>query len=163
LNQIAKYSAVIVIAVLASAITSYEVTSNLEMIAQNPQLPQANNDPIETRVNLTISRVYIANPNSASYIEVAFGKAVHNLTIVYRYTALNGTTFISSVDYGNYEPTWNTGDTISPGDIPSLRFRIPDDIILVSSSVKMYYAGEGGGYAWDIFPQVEAIEAYGYA
>lgn len=164
MNEIAKYSVVIVIAVLASAITSYEVASNFHVTAQNPQLPQSSDDHIQTRVNLTISRVDINGPNSASYVEVQFSEAVHNLTIIYRYTALNGTTSMRSVDYGGiYDPAWHNGDIVSPELVASIRFRIPNDILLVSSSITTYYAGEGGGLAWDVSPQVEAVEAYGFA
>jgi len=160
MNEAVKYLLVFVGALLISGVTSFEVTAYLQTISQNNLLPQTSSNSTQTKVDLTVNQVHF-DPVGANYVEVGISELVYNLTIVYSYTTLNGTTIVKSVDYGSYVPSWQ-GILISPGTIPHLSFRIPDDIIRLSSSVKTNNI-DGGSLTWDVIPQVQVIDVYGYS
>lgn len=166
MNGKTKYLALVVLIVSISFLTSYVTVSFLD--TQNAQASQSTvNTPnysndTKTKVSLTAKSIrfdidYYGN----NLVQLATDKTVDNLTIVYRYTCLNGTVLTESVDYGRYSPSWGEGAVIDPGRVPNVYFRIPWSIIHDSSSTK---TDETTGYTiWDVSPQVEVLEIYGYA
>ncbi|MCW4024141.1 MAG: hypothetical protein NWF01_03805 [Candidatus Bathyarchaeota archaeon] len=82
------------------------------------------------------------------------------MTIVYQYTTIAGTTLTESFDYGSYYPTWNPNHAVSPGEHHFQYYEIPQYIIKASSTMKWTSAG---CLIFDIAPQVQITEIYGYS
>ena len=159
-----QYIGIIVVVILVSVSTSYLTTIVLEnknnLQQQNVQ-PNITQNITRTKVNLTAKSINFNVDASGNYVKVETNQALDNLTITYKYACLNGTIFTESVDYGSIAPYWGVGVMIEAGKIPELNFLIPEHIIRASSSLK---TNENSGVTiWDIRPQVEVLEIYGYS
>lgn len=160
MNGKTKYLALTILTVLISFLTSYATVSLLDTHTPQNTVNTLNYNETETKISLTPKSIkFDIDYHGNNLVGIATDKTVDNLTIVYRYTCLNGTVFTESVDYGRYSPSWGEGAVIDPGNAPNVYFRIPWVIILDSSSTKW---DETIGYTvWDVSPQVEVLEIYG--
>ena len=149
-----KYLIMVLITILVSSATSY-ITTTLTM--QNIQNDSQNKT--KTKVNFDVKGVNFDIDMVFNTVHTNPNVNVDNLTIVYQYTCPNGTKFTESIDYGSYTPTWGSGAVIDPGGAPDVYFRIPEYIIRASSSTMTNEYGT----KWDVYPQVEVLEIYGYS
>ena len=158
MNGKIKYLVILILALLVSAATSYVTTLSLLSINTEGSQQQASQDTSKTKVTLVAQNITFRTGEDNSVVKIATDLSLDNLTIVYRYTCLNGTIFTESIDYGRYNPRWGQGALIDIGDVPGVYFVIPDYIIHASSSVK----STQGALTWIVPPQVEVVEIYGY-
>jgi hypothetical protein len=161
-----KFLIIILTAILLSTATSYITTiltlQNIqnELEQQINQQQQPSQNTTKTKVNFNVKEIHFDIGMTFNYVSSEPNLSVDNLTIVYQYTRLNGTTITESIDYGSYTPVWGANSIIDVGSVPIVSFRIPDYIIYASSSTKRNAADF---LVWDVYPQVEVLEIYGYA
>jgi hypothetical protein len=171
MNEKAKYFALVIITALAvSAITSYVTTLSLQN-AQNTQQPEPSQQPSQntTKISINVTGIEFTGDSSGNnFVQVSMDMALNNVTVVYNYTCLNGTVFTDTINYGRCDPAWVAGNVIEPGGVtPDLTLRIPGYIVHASSSTKTEERIDEYGRTyevtvWDVYPQVEVLEAYGY-
>lgn len=158
----AKYLAILLLTVLISAITSYATTLSLNPIdTQNLQEMQelSSQDALKTKVNLLVEYLEF-DPPFGGKVKVKTDLALENLTVVYRYTCINGTVITNSIDYGRCVPSLGFGFVLEAGGtLPDVYFKIPEYIVSASSS---RIKDELGFLHFDIQPQIEVLEVYGY-
>ena len=160
-----KYLLIILIAVLFSTAASY-ITTTLTMQNIKNQLEQQINQQqpaqniTKTKVNFNVTEINFDIDMTFNIVSTEPNLSVDNLTIIYQYTCLNETTITENIDYGSYTPVWGANSIIDVGSVPTVSFRIPDYIIYASSSTKRNALGF---LVWDVYPQVEVLEIYGYA
>jgi hypothetical protein len=160
MNEKAKYLAILILAVIVSAATSYVTT--LSSPATDVK------GLVEQQVAEQLSSSKVTPPYEVSFfaagnsIVTIYSKiSLENLTIVYKYTCLeNGTTVTRSINYGSFVPAWGAGAVIEAGAVPQALYKIPDDIIQASSTTKL---NANDCIVFDIQPKCEVLEVYGYA
>jgi hypothetical protein len=103
MNEKAKYLAILLLAMLVSATTSYIISYSTGAKGLENQQASGIQSPDGNRIDLQ-TREIIFDATGPDYVIVAIAKAVDNLTIVYQYTCLNGTVLTESIDYGSYTP-----------------------------------------------------------
>ena len=177
MNSTLKYAVVLVLVVIVSMATSYVTTLSLNKSNQqssnspSPQLtsspsPQPKNTPTPQTTDNKIFPTYnVTFQVFRSYVSVYSNMVVHNLTIAYQYTSLNGTLYKTEIDYGDYFPGYGVGEMIEPGQLPYLTYRIPQSIMDDCSKVHTTYSPSDGtplSYSWEIYPQLNVTEVYGY-
>ncbi len=96
---------------------------------------------------------------------------IYNLTVVYKYIPTseyarqlqvpNGTLLSQATTYGDYIPSWGPVAIVENGTIPYSILKIPDDIMMVCS--RSHRDEYRGGYLWDVYPQLNVTEVYGYS
>jgi hypothetical protein len=124
---------------------------------ETEQILSPNNTP--SKVSLAVQAVEFQPPFQGK-VEVKTDMALNNLTIVYRYTCLNGTVFTENIDYGKCIPSWGSGTVLEQGgEIPTIYFKIPEYIVSSSSS----RTTDALGFVhFGVEPQIEILEIYGY-
>jgi hypothetical protein len=160
-----KFLIIILTAILLSTATSYITTiltlQNIqnELEQQINQQQQPSQNTTKTKVNFNVKEIHFDIGMTFNYVSSEPNLSVDNLTIVYQYTCRNDTTITENIDYGSYTPVWGANSIIDAGGVPIVSFRIPDYIIYASSSTKRNALGF---LVWDVSPQVEVLEIYGY-
>lgn len=157
MNDNAKYALVLVISVIASALTSYAITINLN---SNIQANGSQSNSNQQTTNLTeTTKIFPINYTSyfsfthddASYVIVYSNVAMHNLTIVFRYKTWEGQTKTESVNYGDYYPTRNPNHEVeSLNDNCYQYYKVPK---VIQDSYEVI--GKT--------PSIEILEVYGYS
>ncbi len=162
MRETAKYLIVVFIAILVSAATSYVVTLSIQPTIQPHPSSSPSPQPTSTKILPTYN---VTLDISRSFVSVYSSIVVHNLTISYHYTSLNGTEYTSEIGYGDYYPAWGVGQMIEAGKLPYLSYRIPQSIMDECSKVKITYDRYWSplSYSWDIYPQLNVTEVYGYS
>jgi hypothetical protein len=168
MSNTTKLVAIIVVVVFTSALTSYATNilflDNAQPVSQNTSssTPQPTQETSEasTKIHADSFNVSFAAQDSSSYVMVYSDMPMDDLTIALKYTCTNGTTLRKEIVYGDYNPTWNPGYAVQPGEIPYQEYRIPDYIIKATSTTKW---NPNGYWVFDIYPQVEILEVYGYS
>jgi hypothetical protein len=160
-----KYLIIILTAILLSTAASY-ITTTLTMqnikneLEQQINQQQPGQNTTKTKINFNIKEINFDIDMTFNIVSTEPNLSVDNLTIVYQYTCRNDTTITENIDYGSYTPVWGANSIIDAGGVPIVSFRIPDYIIYASSSTKRNALGF---LVWDVSPQVEVLEIYGYA
>ena len=169
MNEKMKYVTILLLAVVVSSATSYLTTlavypSNAPQPSISPIL-QPTISPTLQPTSIRILPTYnVTISVEDSYVQVFSTVAFHNLTIVYQYTTLNGTSKTAEVGYGDYYPIWGVGVIIDSGAIPYVTCRIPNSIMSACSTTKIIYTdGIQSGIQFDIYPQLNVTEVYGYS
>ena len=169
MSEKAKFTVFLIIVVLVSAITTYLTNLALDSTQITPnqsdsqQTPQDTETPSNTKI-FPDYEVNLSPLDSDSKVIVTSGVSIKDLTIVYQYTSLNGTTYTEEVNYGDYHPTWSPNNVIEPGEIQFQFYRIPQSIISACSSTKARHDSDGDliGYEWDVYPKL-TVTVYGYS
>ena len=160
MNEKTKYLTALILAVVVSAATSYIVTLSLptpivEALVEQEVAKQLS----PNKVNLPYEVSFFAAGHSL--VTIYSKTTVENLTIVYKYKILEDETMATtSVEYGTFIPAWGAGAVIEAGAVPEALYKIPNDIIQACSTTK---TNEHGNIVFDIPPQLEIIEVYGYS
>jgi hypothetical protein len=164
MNEKTKYLAILLVAAIVSAATSYTATLSLPKatvtVADVESL-------VEQQVTEELSPVKVTLVNEVSfwapgpsYVKAYSDVTLKNLTIVYKYTCLgNGTVTTKSIEYGTFIPAWGAGTIIEAGAVPEGLYKIPDYIIQASSTTE---TNPSGNLVFDTPPQLEVLEVYGY-
>jgi hypothetical protein len=150
MNEKTKYLAILILAVIVSAATSYVITLSQSAIYVNALSGR--------KVTLPYEVSFFAGGNSLVKV---YGKvSVQNLTIVYKYTCLDNSTEVTrSIEYGTFIPAWGAGAVIEAGAVPEALYKIPDDIIQASSKTKL---NVNDNLVFDVGPVCEVLQVYGY-
>jgi hypothetical protein len=179
MNSKIESALLIVICVLASAITSYATTiavrsnqqanssanNNQQTIPQNTAQPSSQNNNQTSAGKIYPShneRLDVSLDNS--YVSVTSAVAIRDLTISYHFTSLNGSVYTIDEHYGDYHPTWSPNHLIQLGEVQFQYYQIPPFIMKACSSTKPVYdsSGEPAGTTWDVHPKL-TVTVYGYA
>jgi hypothetical protein len=170
-----KYLAVLLVAIAVSALTSYATTLSLQPKASiqqpsnSPELtPQSSSSPSPqpTSTKITASyNAYFDPEDNQSVLTVYSNETIHNLTVTYQFTSLNGTNYTTKINYGTYTPAFSPNHVIEVGDTPFQLYRIPQSIISACSTTKLTFDSHGyaSGITWDIYPKLTVTEFYGYS
>ena len=160
-----KYLIIILTAVLlstaASYITTTLITQNIQSNLEQQINQQSSQNTTKTKINFNVRMKIFDIEYSRHYVEIYVNKPVDNFTIFYSYIRLNGTESTRIVDYGSVTPSWDLDEIIYPETVPYLRFAIPNDIVIASSTI--IPRNETHVAQWGIGPKVDVLEAYGYA
>ena len=160
MNEKTKFLATLILAVIASSVTSYvTIKSSTTMDVQGLVEQEVAEQLSGSKVTLPHEVEFSAAGHSL--VTVRSKTTLENLTIVYRYTCLENSTIITrNVEYGTFIPAWGAGTVIRAGAVPSALYKIPDDIIQASSTTKL---NEFDNIVFDTPPQIEILEVYGYS
>jgi hypothetical protein len=157
MNAQVKYLAILILAIIVSATTSYAMTVSSTAIDLE-RLEEQVVERLSSKVTLPYEVSFFAGGNSL--VTVYSKVSVQNLTIVYQYTCLdNGTEVTRGVEYGTFIPAWGAGAVIEAGAIPEALYKIPDDIIQASSKTKL---NVNDNIVFDVGPVCEVLEVSGY-
>lgn len=157
MNVQIKYLAVLILAIIVSAATSYVMTVSSTAIDLE-RLEEQVVERLSSKVTLPYDVSFFAGGHSV--VKVYSKVTVQNLTIVYQYTCLDNSTEVTrSVEYGTFIPAWGAGAVIEAGAVPEALYKIPDDIIQASSKTKLNVAD---CIVFDVGPVCEVLEVYGY-
>ena len=150
MSEKTKYLAILILAVVVSAATSYMIAFSQSAIYVNALSGR--------KVALPYDVSFFAGGNS---LVTVYGEVlVRNLTIVYQYTCLDNSTEVTRrVEYGTFVPAWGAGTVIESGAVPEALYKIPDDVILASSKTKLNI---NNNLVFDVGPICEVLEVYGY-
>jgi hypothetical protein len=170
MNEKTKFAMLFIIVVLVSVITSYVTTLalNANRDAQNNQQggSQQSSNPQSTE---ELNKIYPKHGDhyspmkNSSMVTVISGIALKNLTIVYQFTSLNGTSYTEEIYYGDYVPTWGPNNVVQAGETQFQYYRIPQSIISACSSTKSVFntRGEYLYDTFDVYPKL-TITVFGY-
>jgi hypothetical protein len=148
---------------------SPELTPLLTSSPENttkPSTPETTPQPAYHKI--TLSNTVKIHLGIESMVNVYSNVSLHNLTIVYQYTTLNGTSVTTEVGYGDYYPVWGWGAVVEPGATPSETCGIPGSIISACSRTKNVHSTDLFGrdietLTLDVYPQLNVTEVYGYS
>ncbi len=166
MDEKTKYVIVLLLAIIVSSATSYLTTLSLRSSSTESPQPSSNSTQQPTSIKIFPSYTYGFGvpPNeggSGSSVTVYSDVVIYNLTIDYLYTTLNGTTLTSNITYGTFHPSYSSGEFVTPGELPSTCYLIPQDIISACSTT--YYDPANTEYFFKIPPQLNVTEVYGYS
>ena len=166
MNEKVKFSTFLIIVVLVSAAAAYVTTLSLDSNTDSQNgIPnsQDTEEPSATKI-FPSYEVDLSPRDSDSKVTVTSAVSIKDLTIVYKYTSLNGTAYTEEVNYGDYHPTWSPNNVVEPGEIQFQFYRIPQSIISACSSTEAKYDSDGDliGYEWDVYPRL-TVNVYGYS
>ena len=166
MNERVKFSTFLIIVVLVSAAAAYVTTLSLDSNTDSQNgIPnsQDTEEPSATKI-FPLYEVDLSPRDSDSKVTVTSAVSIKDLTIVYKYTSLNGTAYTEEVNYGDYHPTWSPNNVVEPGEIQFQFYRIPQSIISACSSTEAKYDSDGDliGYEWDVYPRL-TVNVYGYS
>ena len=158
-----KFAILLVVVVLVSVITTYITNLTLNTNEEYTGPDQSPNGSSKTKIYPSFEVRLVPQPFN-SIVTVTSAISLEDLTIVYQYTALNGTEFTQEIYYGDYFPTWNPNHVIEPGETQFQFYRIPQSILTDCSTYREKRDADGDliGYEWDISPKL-TINVYGYS
>lgn len=158
-----RYAVFLAVVILVSVLSSYITT-----LALNPNLSDTNgttNLQPSTNTNSTKSIVHALSyqadllSTSSAYVTVTSDIPMTNLTIVYKYTPINGSAITEEVTYGDYFPVYDPGQVLQPGAHHVQNYGIPQNMVDVSSTK----AFVGDNLVYVIPPQIQILDVYGYS
>jgi hypothetical protein len=160
MNEKTKYLAILILAVIVSAATTYLTTLTLPAMDVKGLVEQQVAEQLSpSKVTLPYEVSFFAAGNSL--VTVHSKISLEDLTIVYKYTILeNGTTVTRNINYGTFIPAWGAGAVIEAGAVPEALYKIPNDIIQACSTTKL---NVNDNIVFDIQPKCEILEVYGYS
>lgn len=160
MNEKAKYVAILFLALLISATTSYLTTLSLHSNSQSTSSNsiEANQQPTSVKIFplYNVSFLSVGDCRVTVYSNVP----LYNLTMDYRYTTPNDITLTSNVTYGDYFPSWGPSTIIVEGETPYAIYAIPQDIIQACSTTT-YNAAEG--ITVFVIPPQLTVTVYGFS
>ncbi len=164
MDEKTKYLTILIISAVVSASTTYAATLTAIPTARAQDIrtivdQQMTEQLAHRKTNLSFSVDFFAA--GASLVQVRGEVTLDNLTIVYKYTRLSDrAVLIESVEYGTFIPAWGAGVIIVAGEMPEFNYKIPENIIAPCSTTKV---NENGCTVFDVWPQLEVMEVYGFA
>jgi hypothetical protein len=165
MNEKAKYTIILILAVLVSLATSYLSTlyfhSNSQSTSSNSpqttQKPTSTQQPTGIKIFLQYNLSFFAG--DSSLVTVYSDVTVYNLTIIYNYKPISGGSNVTqSLNYGNYYPSWGS-TVVTAGEIPFAILEIPQNIIEACSTT---VANSAGNPVFMIRPQL-TVTVYGFS
>lgn len=159
-----KYLTILFISVIVSVAATYVamVTTFPTARAEDPGAivdKQLAEQLAPRKTNLLFSVYFFGVGDSLVFVRGDV--TLDNLTIVYKYTRLSdNVVVIESVGYGTFIPAWGAGVIIEAGEMPEFNYRIPENIITACSTTKL---NENYNIVFDVSPQLEVVEVYGFS
>ncbi len=159
-----KYLTILLISAVVSASTTYAATRTAFPTARAQDIrtivdQQVTEQLSLRKTNLAFNVDFFAA--GASLAQVRGDVTLNNLTIVYKYTRLSDRAVVTeSVEYGTFIPAWGAGVIIVAGEMPEFNYKIPENIITACSTTKV---NENGCIVFDVWPELEVMEVYGFA
>ncbi len=164
MDEKTKYLTILIISVVVTAATTYAATLTTFPTARAEDIgaivdQQMAEQLAPRKIDLSFSVDFFAAGDSL--VQVRGDVTLDNLTIIYKYTKLSDrAVIIESVEYGTFIPAWGAGVIIVGGEMPEFNYKIPENIVAACSTTKV---NENDCIVFDVWPQLEVMEVYGFA
>jgi hypothetical protein len=175
MNNNAKFAITIAVVIVVSVLTSYVTTvtlnSNNDSDTQQSSISQTTIQPsLQNTSQTSTNKIFPSHSedysaeNNESVITVTSSIAIRDLTVVYHYTALNGSAYSQEFHYGDYFPSWGPNNIVNPNQVQFQYYRIPQSVVSACSNTKSVFSKSGDyiGQGFDVQPNI-TVTVYGYS